>query len=427
MSFRKSFQNRSFFFFWLAQLISQFGDRINQMALVGLVAGRQFGTASTMELAKLLAFTIIPVFIVGPIAGVYVDRWDRKMTLFACDLIRGLLILTIPFIFIARESMIPIYIVVFLAFCLSRFYVPAKMSIIPELVEAEHLHVANSLATMTGMIAFVLGALLGGLIVEYGGARGGFLCDATTFFLSALLVSFISRERLKMRVKAREIVATGKEMASAYKNVLHEIGDGVRYILANRDIRYIINLMMILFMAVGAVYVVIIVFIQSAFGSITKHLGFLAVGLGAGLFLGSMAYGKWGDKKKHIETIFLCLIAGGIMMTIFAFSVQTLKNIWVAQALAVMLGFVVGPIVIAANTVVHKVATSQMQGKVFSAMEFAIHLAFLVTMLVSSKLSEYIPHAWILMAVGVVFCGVGGWGMLRYRQKKIPVYTGETI
>ena len=159
MSLRKSLQNRSFVFFWLAQLISQFGDRINQMALVGLVAGRQFGAASTMELAKLLAFTIIPVFIVGPIAGVYVDRWDRKTTLFVCDLIRGFLILTIPFIFIAQQSMIPIYIVVFLAFCLSRFYVPAKMSIIPELVAAEHLHVANSLATVTGMIAFVLGAL----------------------------------------------------------------------------------------------------------------------------------------------------------------------------------------------------------------------------------------------------------------------------
>jgi MFS family permease len=419
MGFRESFQNRSFFFFWLAQLISQFGDRINQMALVGLVAGRQFGPASTMELAKLLAFTIIPVFIVGPIAGVYVDRWDRKKTLFFCDLIRGLLILTIPFIFIAQHSMIPIYIVVFLAFCLSRFYVPAKMSIIPELVSPDNLHTANSLATVTGMIAFVLGALLGGMLVEYAGARGGFLCDAATFFLSALLVSFISRDRLKkVEVKPDELVATGKEMAKAYKNVLHEIGDGVRYIIDHREIRYIINLMMILFMAIGAIYVVIIVFIQSAFGSVTKHLGFLAVGLGIGLFLGSIAYGKWGHKKKQVEMIFMCLIAGGVMMAIFAFSVQTLKNIWVAQALAIVLGFVVGPIVIAANTVVHKVATTEMQGKVFSAMEFAIHFAFLMTMLISSKLSEYIPHAWILMAVGILFCGVGGWGMVRQQQKK---------
>jgi MFS family permease len=167
------------------------------------------------------------------------------------------------------------------------------------------------------------------------------------------------------------------------------------------------------------VYVVIIVFIQSAFGSVTKHLGFLAVGLGAGLFLGSIAYGKWGHKRKQVETIFICLIAGGVMMAVFALSVQTLKNIWVAQALAILLGIVVGPIVIAANTVVHKVATTEMQGKVFSAMEFAIHLAFLVTMLISSKLSEYVPHAWILMSVGVVFCAVGGWGFFRYREREI--------
>ncbi len=417
MGFRANFQNRSFVLFWLAQLVSQFGDRINQMALVGLVAGRQFGSASTMELAKLLAFTIIPVFIVGPIAGVYVDRWDRKMTLFVCDLIRGILILTIPFIFIAQHSMIPIYIIVFLAFCLSRFYVPAKMSIIPEIVPPEQLHVANSLATVTGMIAFVLGALMGGLIVEYGGARGGFLCDAITFFISALLVSFITRERQKRLANPDEITATGKEMAGAYKNLFHEIMDGVRYIMAHRDIRHIINLMMVLFMAVGAIYVVIIVFIQSTFGSVTKHLGFLAVGLGVGLFLGSIAYGRWGRKKNHFETIFICLILGGVMIAVFAFAVQAFKSIWLAQALAVILGAVVGPIVISANTVVHKVAMSEMQGKVFSAMEFAIHFAFLVMMLASSKLTEYIPHAWILMGVGVVFCGVGLWGLWRHHQK----------
>ncbi|MEI6437256.1 MAG: MFS transporter [Candidatus Omnitrophota bacterium] len=421
MSFKRSLQNKSFLAFWLSQLISQFGDRINQMALVGLVTGKQMGghSGSALELAKLLTFTIIPVFVVGPIAGVYVDRWDRKTTMFVCDIVRGLLVLTIPLVFIYQHSMWPIYGVVFLAFCLSRFYVPAKMSIIPEIVEKEALHGANSLATVTGMIAFVLGALLGGLIVEYWGARGGFMIDAGTFMVSALLISFISRPQLRV-LRAQELLAAGKEMASAYKNVWHEVRDGVAYIFAHRDILYIINLMMILFMAAGAIYVVIIVFIQESFGSVTKHLGFMAVGLGVGLFLGSLAYGKWGNKDKHVETIFSSLVAGGIMLAVFAFSVHMFKSIWVAQGLAVMLGFVVGPIVIAANTVIHKVASIGMQGKVFSAMEFAIHFAFLTTMLISSKLSEFIPRAWILMAVGVVFFLVGVWGLVRYRRG-IPI------
>lgn len=413
MSFRENLRNRDFVLFWLAQLISQFGDRINQMALVGLVAGRQFGSA--LELAKLLAFTIIPVFIVGPIAGVYVDRWDRKTTLFVCDIIRGLIVLLIPFVFIDRASMWPIYVIVFLVFCLSRFYVPAKMSIIPELVDPEHLHSANSLATVTGMIAFVAGALLGGLIVEYGGAKGGFICDSITFFLSAFLVSLIARPRL--RVEPKELIRQSRDMASAYKNVLHEVVDGIRYIAANREIRYIIQLMTILFMAAGAIYVVIIVFVQDSFGSKTKDLGFLAVALGLGLFLGSLAYGKWGDRKKHVETIFACLIAGGAFMAVFAILVDAWRNLWVALGLALVLGCVVGPIVIAANTVVHKVASQEMQGKVFAAMEFAIHAAFLATMLLSAKLSEVVSRSWILATVGLIFSLCGIVGLFRYSRR----------
>ncbi|MBF0123175.1 MAG: MFS transporter [Candidatus Omnitrophica bacterium] len=421
MGLRKNFQNKDFLAFWLAQLISQFGDRINQMALVGLVAGYKMGSA--VELAKLMAFTIIPVFVVGPIAGVFVDRWDRKVTLFVCDIARGLLILLIPLIFIRWHSMWPTYVIVFLAFCLSRFYVPAKMSIIPEIVDESQLHAANSLATVTGMIAFVLGALLGGLIVEYAGAKGGFLCDSVTFFISAALISLISHRRYKMEPK--KIVETGREMASAYKVVVHEIVDGIRYIFAHRDILYVINLMMILFMAVGAIYIVIIVFIQGAFGSVTKHLGFLAVGLGIGLFLGSIAYGRYGKKGRHVETIFVCLILGGAMMSLFAFTVFHSRNIWVAQALAGLLGFVVGPIVIAANTVVHLVCSREMQGKIFSALEFVIHLGFLVTMLVSSKVSEFVGTFWILITVSVIFGLVGVWGLFSYRQKKFM--TGESI
>jgi MFS family permease len=154
---------------WLAQLISQFGDRINQMALIGLIAERSPG--STMDLAKLLSFTIIPVFIVGPIAGVYVDRWDNRKTLFLCDIARGVLVMLIPMIFIFWESLIPIYIIIFLVFCFSRFYVPAKMSILPDLVEKEHLVMANSLITTTGMLAFVFGCAFGGFLV-IGAAHG---------------------------------------------------------------------------------------------------------------------------------------------------------------------------------------------------------------------------------------------------------------
>ena len=165
-------KSRDFFRFWFAQLISQFGDRVYQMALVGLMAALHPG--SVMEMSKLLSFAIIPAFIVGPIAGVYIDRWDRRTTLFICDFIRGMLILFAAFYLVHLPDIWPTYVVVFIIFSLSRFYVPAKMSFIPEMVHKDDLHIANSLATTTGMIALVLGALLGSLIVEYMGSFGGF-------------------------------------------------------------------------------------------------------------------------------------------------------------------------------------------------------------------------------------------------------------
>ncbi len=412
--FLKHVQNRDFARLWLAQVISQFGDRINQMALIGLIAGRTPGSA--IELAKLLSFTIIPVFIIGPIAGVYVDRWDRRTTLFVCDFLRGILILLIPLVFLARGSMLPIYAVVFLAFCLSRFYVPAKMSIIPDLVGEKDLLMANSLVTTTGMIAFVLGCAMGGFIVEKWGARGGFICDAVTFFISGSLVFSMSRY-LKMKIKPTQIIGVGKEMIGVIrKSIAQEIKEGFAYLIRHKDIRFIITMLFIMFSAAGAIYVVIIVFVQDVFGSVTKDLGILAVFLGIGLFTGSLVYGRWGQKISRYKTIFLSLVFGGIIVIVFAGSVRAHPNLFLAAGLAFVLGYIVGPIMIAANTVVHQVSDDAMRGKVFSALEIVIHLSFLASMFGSSFLAGHVERFWILMGVGIVFTCVGLIGFFYYRH-----------
>lgn len=409
-------RNRGFIRFWLAQLISQFGDRINQMALVGLVAVKHPG--SPVELAKLLTFTIIPVFIVGPIAGVYVDRWDRRTTLCVCDFIRGAIVLCIALILMDIQSMLPVYAAVFLIFCLSRFYVPAKMSFIPDIVHEGDLHVANSLVSVTGMIAFVLGALFGGLIVEWHGPKGGFFWDAGTFFVSGLLVFSITRLK-SVHLSKDGVISTGKEMFTTIKkSVFGEVKDGINYIISQKDILFIVYVMTILFIAAGSVYVVIIMFVQETFKTITKDLGYLAVALGVGLFLGSIAYAQWGKKISRFQSIFFCLILGGIMMAVFAFVVATSQNRWVGMTLAGILGFVVGPIVIASNTIVHFVCTAEMRGKVFASLEFVMHLAFLLAMFASSFLSRHVGRMWILIGVGIVFCIVGLLGLLKYKDVK---------
>jgi MFS family permease len=402
-------KSRDFFRFWFAQLFSQLGDRVYQMALVGLVAVRHPG--SVMEMTNLISFTIIPVFIVGPIAGVYIDRWDRRTTLFICDFIRGLLILFAAF-FLAHLSVIwPMYVVVFLIFSLSRFYVPAKMSFIPEIVHEDHLLIANSLSATTGMIAGI-GVLLGALIVEYTGPFGGFCWGASGYFLSAILVFSIARLRRPLP-KSSEIIAGAQEMLRTEKSVWREIIDGIRYIRSQKEISFIFWTMTILLAAVGAIYVVIIVFIQQAFHSVTKDLGFLAVPLVIGLFLGSLAYGRWGKKISIFKVIFWSLILGGGMVILFASVVASTHNRLLALGVSFMLGLVIGPAAVASTTVINKVCNMEMSGKVFAALEVVMFLAFCTAMQMSAFLSKYIESLWILIAAGGIFMLVGLFGLLK--------------
>src|SRR5580658_225727 len=98
-------KSRDFFRFWFAQLISQFGDRVYQMALLGLITALHPG--SDMEMSKLLSFAIVPAFIIGPIVGVYIDRWDRRTTLFTSYFILSILVLLAAFYLVRLPSIWP--------------------------------------------------------------------------------------------------------------------------------------------------------------------------------------------------------------------------------------------------------------------------------------------------------------------------------
>lgn len=409
--FRKIIKNRNFFLLWTGQIVSQFGDRLNQMALIAFIFKRAPG--STFELAKLMALTIIPVFLIGPIAGVYVDRWDRRRTMFVCDLIRALLVVIIPLFLINMKSLLPLYLVVFLAFCISRFFVPAKMSIIPDLVSEEDLLMANSLVNTTGMIAAAMGFGIGGLIVEILGVKGGFYLDAATFFISATLIFFVSTKKVLI-VNPNEVLKVGKEIVEVIKTSILEELRGVFGFLAKQEkIKQVLNILFILWAALGSVYVVVIVFIQRVFTSAVKDLGLLAVFLGGGLFLGSLVYGRIGKKFSYLKVIFVSLFFAGVALVVFTMTSYRFMDFKLAAILSFVLGLSISPIMIASNTLVHELTDANMRGKIFTALEIVVHFAFLVFMFITSGLAEYLGQFSVLIAVGVFVIMVGILGVFK--------------
>jgi MFS family permease len=129
--------------------------------------------------------------------------------------------------------------------------------------------------------------------------------------------------------------------------------------------------------------------------------------LGLGLFLGSLLYGRFGQKIPQYRTIFISLILSGIMLTVFAFTIHRYPLFSVAAAVSLALGLCIAPIMIASNTIIHRVSQNEMMGKIFSSMEIVMHLGFLLFMFVSSFLAEKISKLSILVGVGCILTIVG--------------------
>jgi MFS family permease len=413
--FREVLKNRNFFLLWGGQIVSQLGDRLGQMALIAFVYLRAPG--STLQIAKILSFTIIPVFLIGPLAGVYVDRWDRRRTMYVCDFLRSLLVFSIPLFLFYSKSLGPVYLIIFIAFSIGRFFVPAKLSIIPDLVDKKDLLIANSLINTSGMIAAILGFGISGVLVEKLGAKSGFYLDSLSFLISGTLIFLISKRFISVMNFNDQFRQVSKEIVEVIrKSVFAEIKEGIFYFIRKKDIRFTAGIIFALWSALGAVYVVVIVFVQKALHSATKDLGLLVMFLGIGLFLGSLAYGKFGQRISHYKIIFICLVVSGIMLIIFALGIYYYPNFIVAAFLALCLGLIIAPIMIASNTIIHNVSDNEMLGKIFSSLEIVIHLGFLSFMFISSILAEKFPPVLILVSVGCLLSVLGAASLIFNRK-----------
>lgn len=424
------FKNKNFLALWLGQIISEFGDRFNQMALIasvyyGIEQGFP-GQGRIVRLATLLAFTIIPVFLIGPVAGVYVDRWDRRRTMIWSDILRGGLVLFIPFLLIKMQMLLLIYLVVFLIFSTTRFFLPAKLGIIPDIVQEENLLLANSLTTTSRLIATVTGLGLGGIIIDLVGVRVGFYIDSATYFLSAFAIMLIRVPKPFTKLHENLLIHT-KRIKEIEKNIFQDIRSSIGYILQHNKIPYVIKTLFILGGGLGAIYIIFIDFILKnltvppnmlqQLGRIKGfgQFGFIIVFLGIGAFLGTILFGKWGQRFRKEKAISGAFILSGLFLSLFTYFTYIFKNFWFTNILAMLLGLFAAPIMVLAYTLFHEVTTAKMRGRVFSTLEIAIHLAFFIFMFLSMFLvtTLKLPGIHILGISGGLACIYGLRGLVK--------------
>ena len=407
-------KNRNFILYSVGQAFSQFGDRLVQIILIGFIYKRWPG--STFQLAKLFLFTVLPSFFISPIAGVYIDRWNKKYILIASDIFRAIAIFLVPFFFIYSENITPVYALVFLVFAAACFFLPARLAVIPALVSKEDLLLANSASSIVWVVSSIAGFSLGGILAEWAGIRNSLYVNSVVYGLSAVsffVLAYSMKEKIAAQPKPPPSVSKIFK-----KSFLGDLVEGFRTLLFDRKIRFVIFAFFLLSAIMGTMYVVTVVFIQETLKSMTRDVGILGMCLFGGLLAGSYIYGKIGQRLPREKTVFLSLFLVGVFINVFVISLKVTGSFWVGSASAAILGFFISPIYVTANTVIHESIESKLRGRIFSSIGIIMNVGFLVFMFLSSILAEHIGKMWILIACGIGFLLFGIIMMLADLLKK---------
>ena len=177
-------RQRSFALLWTGGLISILGDRVLMTALPFYVYQQ---SGSTLATALMVAARLLPHFVLGSVAGVYADRWDRKKIMVAASLAQAGVLLPLIWVSGGADLWI-IYAISFLQTSLAIFFAPAETALLPKLVGEEHLLQANALNALNNQIARLIGPPLGGVLLALWGLPGVVLFDSLTFVIAGLMI-----------------------------------------------------------------------------------------------------------------------------------------------------------------------------------------------------------------------------------------------
>ncbi len=387
-SVRDVLRNHDFRALWLGQVLSDFGDGMNNLALLVLI---QRLTGSTTALATMAVLAALPRILIGPVAGVYVDRWSRKRVMIISDLLRGFLVL---FYILVRhpEHVWILYLVGFLQASVSTFFTPARSALLPNLLEEEELLAANSLSQTSQVVMNLLGMAAAGAII---GALNlywpAFVLDSATFFISMLLIALI-RAVPKPRTKVNTDTLT---------HVWREIRLGLSTMAHSRLLVGILAAAGVSMLGLGAANILLVPFLLD---DLSLHPTWLSLVQGAvtgGMILSGSLVTVLAARLKPTTLVSLALV--GIGLTIGATSQAT--HIWQVLGLLFGAGLCVTPLNAATMTIFQTAVSDELRGRVGASLNMVITTGQITSMAVAGVLAD-------MMGVRMVFLLAGGINIL---------------
>jgi DHA3 family macrolide efflux protein-like MFS transporter len=391
------FRNRSFTMLWSGQLVSTAGSALTSLAASILIFRL---TGSAMSVGLMLMATAAPSLLVGLIAGVFVDRFDRKRIMIAADLIRAVLVFLVPFL--VPHNIAWLYVIVMISSALGQFFDPAHESVLPEVASDEELAAANSLIAISSFGSTAIGFAASGLIASAADIRWAFFLDALSFLFSALCIVFI-------RVKPLEA-----QEAATVRTIFHNLKAGMNFLIETPVLRSLFLVMVPVLVSFGLSNSLLLPFALRALGANEFQYGIMEGMTSLGFVAGSLLMAGIFDRMREGPWMALSYLGMAVCGVIYSF----LASVPLAIIVLTISGFVNAPSVIGRRLITQRNTPREMRGRVNSAFFVARDVLFLGGM-AAAGLADLIDVRvmYLIGAFIVLFAGVWALFLPGLRQE----------
>lgn len=409
-------QNRNYRYNWMGQIVSEIGDHFNNIAVFSLAVER---TGSGMVVTGIMLARGLSVVLAGPLAGVLLDRMDRRRIMIVSDLLRAVVALLF-IITVSRPEPWLLYLLSGLLMFASPFFTSGRASILPSIASREELHTANSLTQTTQWMTLTIGTMTAGFSAAQLGYEWAFFINSMSFLCSAFA---IWRMRVPgERFRAQRTALTESEVVRPW----HEYTEGLRYM---RSCPLILGIALVQVGWASGGGAAQILF--SLFGEIVFRRGAAGIGViwsfaGVGLLIGGALghwLGKWVSYRAYKWIISLSYVVHGGAYVLFALS----KEFWVALFFIALSRVGVGLSSVLNFSQLLRHVAAEYRGRVFSTIESMNWSTMMLSMtaagIASSSLSVRAIGVWsgVLSSTTALFWA---WADLTHRLPK-PVEAGS--
>ncbi len=401
-------RNRNYRYTWFGQIVSEIGDHFNTIAVFHLALEM---TGSGLVVSGVLLSRAVAVVSAGPLAGVLLDRLDRKRLMILSDLFRAAI--AICFLLALRFPHTSLlYLLSFLLMFASPFFTSGRASILPVIASKDELHTANSLTQTTQWTALTLGTLLGGTSVMGFGYAAAFLFNAASFLVSAYCIS-------RLGVEGSFVARRASEKARKKAKPLEEYIDGLRYL---RGIPLLFALALVNVgwaSGGGTAQVMFSLFGEKVFARGAAGTGIIWSCAGVGLLCGAPLGHYLGHRlgfSAYKRAIAICYFVHGLSYMLFAQA----GNFWAACFWIGVSRAAVGTTSVLNMAKLLRHVDDGYRGRVFSTMESLNWGTMMLSMTAAGAASEYFPVRTIATVAGALSGSTSIFWALANWRGKIP-------